>query len=856
MQSCQKLSLDDAEAAQIKLHPLLLLNYSQFVLIGGLPLFVMLGLAVLAGYVSGFWAFVLALVGTLFAVALALAIILVAIPFVLARLQTRQARLIAGGVAAVLGIFWIVQAGIAAVVWLAVLLLPFAQSSVVCRLKPWPTLAVAIVMWTAIAVTVLGILLYATDLNVRGSELILLILGIAPPIALGWSLASRYLFISRISDQTRSLLQAHFRSVFSLEALRVFAGVPPVWSYLQSNKKLTLVLFLLTSLFNGLALVAALALINVGTRAFKTPGEALLIALLTLLVAFPILALLMQICDRAARAKTKISAGELIATDTRKPVLFLRAFADDQVALPPASLGPLGTVLSLGRHRKSFDELLLEEGTIYGPVVALGNPQDKVPPYGVARGYFQNTEWKKAVSDLARDSVLIVLCIDDTDSVWWEVEHIFHNGYAEKTLFVLPPKHRLIDRDNSLLPRLIQHLPSVSEATLRDLVEACSRRDTIAVSIDPAGSVSIASSQTFSGFAYLALLRWFLRSRLQVTVAEATFAPVREPVFARAEPTLAGAAAGAAGKASFAEAEPDTEVSSRPAWMKYLHMTGARMGLLGALVVGLIEGLYLLVRHLAPKVRATAQDWKSRAASQAQGPTYAAAQPADARQPFDAGEHSASLTGAIRKVSWPDWATRKNAIAGAGVLTAVLFLGWLVVGGTWSTRPTSTAFTPAPTTPAPTAYKPPPAPPPAPPSSWQTPVASPNAKGPVSEYERLYRDGYVFDPNNVADFTRPRSADERCMTTLLNATLAYDSREKRRQNYLVVKDCTEAIRKNPRFAEGFAARGQAYKDLSQRPAAIADFRKALALDPTLPGVATHLDELQEQQRRSKQRGYR
>jgi hypothetical protein len=151
----------------------------------------------------------------------------------------------------------------------------------------------------------------------------------------------------------------------------------------------------------------------------------------------------------------------LIASDTRKPVLFLRAFADDQVELPAASLGFLGTLLSLGRHRKTFDELLVEEGTLYGPVVALGNPKDKVPPYGVARGYFHNTEWKKAVSDLARDSVLIVLWIDDTESVWWEVEHIFQNGYADKTLFVLPPKHRFADKDKTMLPRLMQHLPSV-----------------------------------------------------------------------------------------------------------------------------------------------------------------------------------------------------------------------------------------------------------------------------------------------------------------------------------------------------------------------------------------------------------
>jgi len=196
--------------------------------------------------------------------------------------------------------------GIAALALPALLLLPFAQSSVVARLKRPLTLAVAILMWTGIAVTALGVMLYASDLDVRRTELMFLILGVAPPVALVWSLASRYLFISRISEQTRSLLQAHFRSVFSFEALRVFAGVPPVWNYLQSNKKLTLALFLLTSLFSGLAMAAVISLAMVGVRIIRTPVEALIIAFVILLVAFAVSAFLMQICDAIARQDANI----------------------------------------------------------------------------------------------------------------------------------------------------------------------------------------------------------------------------------------------------------------------------------------------------------------------------------------------------------------------------------------------------------------------------------------------------------------------------------------------------------------------------------------------------------------------
>jgi len=40
----------------------------------------------------------------------------------------------------------------------------------------------------------------------------------------------------------------------------------------------------------------------------------------------------------------------------------------------------------------------------FGPVVALGNPHDRFPPYGAARGYFDNKDWQQAVTNLARDA--------------------------------------------------------------------------------------------------------------------------------------------------------------------------------------------------------------------------------------------------------------------------------------------------------------------------------------------------------------------------------------------------------------------------------------------------------------------
>src|SRR5262249_34576646 len=139
------------------------------------------------------------------------------------------------------------------------------------------------------------------------------------------------------------------------------------------------------------------------------------------------------------RRLARLSLERLQRADTRSPVLFLRAFRDDQVALSRSTLGMYGSLFELGRRLKSLDAILLEEGTPYGPVVGLGNPQDKHPPYGAARAYLDNMTWKESVADLAGNSAAIVICVDDTESIWWEAQHLAEMGYLKKTLFFFHP---------------------------------------------------------------------------------------------------------------------------------------------------------------------------------------------------------------------------------------------------------------------------------------------------------------------------------------------------------------------------------------------------------------------------------
>jgi hypothetical protein len=212
--------------------------------------------------------------------------------------------------------------------------------------------------------------------------------------------------------------------------------------------------------------------------------------------------------QRLLRRLLRFSLDALQEVDSRPPVLFLRAFKDDQVPLKPARLSLFGRVLELGRRPNSLDQLLLEEATPIGPVVGLGNPDDKRPPYGAARGYFDHMTWQEAVADLANNAILIVICIDDSAGIWWEVEHLVGRRHLHKTLFVLHPRYAGASENAAILQRIAE------QGSLALGTPGEDGASTIGFFQDRSGGTCVIRSSTFSRFAYLLTLRAFVRERL------------------------------------------------------------------------------------------------------------------------------------------------------------------------------------------------------------------------------------------------------------------------------------------------------------------------------------------------------
>src|SRR5262249_34683742 len=74
-----------------------------------------------------------------------------------------------------------------------------------------------------------------------------------------------------------------------------------------------------------------------------------------------------------------------------------------------------------------------------GPFVALGNPEDYIPPEGASRLYAKDSDWKERLDALARRALWIVVEIGSSDHLSWEFEHLPREGLQQKLFIITPP---------------------------------------------------------------------------------------------------------------------------------------------------------------------------------------------------------------------------------------------------------------------------------------------------------------------------------------------------------------------------------------------------------------------------------
>ncbi len=125
-------------------------------------------------------------------------------------------------------------------------------------------------------------------------------------------------------------------------------------------------------------------------------------------------------------------AEQTLARDPRRPVLYLRAFADDERTFSTS---------------ESFESSLASVLGEVGPVIAVGRPGERLPPQGGARLYLSEESWQPTVRDLMTRAALTVLSAGTSPGVLWELARAVELVQPTRFLIAVPQTLRSDDAE-------------------------------------------------------------------------------------------------------------------------------------------------------------------------------------------------------------------------------------------------------------------------------------------------------------------------------------------------------------------------------------------------------------------------
>lgn len=220
-------------------------------------------------------------------------------------------------------------------------------------------------------------------------------------------------------------------------------GLPPfIAQFGRGRVSLTFLYFIVALLNTGLILAMSIPILlfmdaedREGAGFFLTIGIMLVLIVLNLLGVG-------NFFDRVADARATQLYQRVRDWDARAPIVFLRAFDQDDAKLPAMTRDPFVKMPAGVGAAKTLDEILLEHASPYGPVIAIGDPRDPTPPLGAARVFApgDDSNWQTIVSQLVGASKTVVMCPTTSAGVRWELELLSRMGAEQRTIFLANPE--------------------------------------------------------------------------------------------------------------------------------------------------------------------------------------------------------------------------------------------------------------------------------------------------------------------------------------------------------------------------------------------------------------------------------
>lgn len=177
-----------------------------------------------------------------------------------------------------------------------------------------------------------------------------------------------------------------------------------------------------------------------------------------------------------ARRLTAPTATQTLTADPRAPMVLLRSFSDDESRVRPSLWSRRRVWKDAWRNtvRRSvtLEWIIADTLSKFGPLVALGQPGEHIPPEGAARDQASG-DWHNEITKLLEHGSLVVAIVGESPGFEWEVEWLARSGKLDRVLFVMPPMQTLegLERWRYLVKRLASET-SVTVSSEEDLSKA------------------------------------------------------------------------------------------------------------------------------------------------------------------------------------------------------------------------------------------------------------------------------------------------------------------------------------------------------------------------------------------------
>lgn len=238
-------------------------------------------------------------------------------------------------------------------------------------------------------------------------------------------------------------------------------------------KRLAIIFLVIASICIAAAVVVPIVI--VATNGGEADGRGF--ELLGVLFTVPGVLLLIR-----SRKYRSLSANEVLESDPRPPVIYLRSFKDDSGAGRPLGILRAGNIKYIWHWILGFynaphefmgwseEEILARVLQTVGPTVAIGRPGEKLPQLGAARVYVEDADWQQKVHEFLDKAALVVLRLGKTEGFWWEVEQSASRLDPRRLVFLVPldeqPYEEFRNRAEKYFPK---GLPAYSSSPLRRL---------------------------------------------------------------------------------------------------------------------------------------------------------------------------------------------------------------------------------------------------------------------------------------------------------------------------------------------------------------------------------------------------